>query len=61
GDASERIVFVPCRKAMAFACQSLIAGRQKRKPIRVNPVIRGQNSSFLILDSYSMDKQSICG
>ncbi|MCF8103850.1 MAG: hypothetical protein K9K64_00055 [Desulfohalobiaceae bacterium] len=22
-------VFIPCRKAMAFACQPLIAGRQK--------------------------------
>jgi hypothetical protein len=23
------VVFLPCRKAMAFACQPLIAGRQK--------------------------------
>jgi hypothetical protein len=29
GDTSKRIAFLPCRMAMAFVCQPLIAGRQK--------------------------------
>jgi hypothetical protein len=37
------IAFLPCRMAMAFACQPLIAGRQKKQFV----TIRGQPSAFL--------------
>jgi hypothetical protein len=42
GDTSLRIAFLPCRMAMAFACQPLIAGRQKENLSVSIRVICGQ-------------------
>jgi len=42
GDTSKRTAFLPCRMAMAFACQPLIAGRQKENQSVSIRVICGQ-------------------
>ncbi len=48
GDTSKRIAFLPCRMAMAFVCQPLIAGRQKENLSVLICVISGQYSAFFI-------------